>query len=68
MIHGQMGAWEDYVSIMPQLHEKWHIYVIDVYGHGESTYEEKLYYLNVNGDDIIWFVNNVIKQETVIRS
>ena len=24
---------------MPELHENWHIYAIDVYGHGESTHE-----------------------------
>ncbi|MBQ3205472.1 MAG: alpha/beta hydrolase, partial [Peptococcaceae bacterium] len=49
LIHGQMGAWEDYASIMPELHENWHIYAIDVYGHGESSHDEALYYLDVNG-------------------
>lgn len=66
LIHGQMGSWEDYACVMPDLHENWHIYAVDVYGHGESTHDEKLYYLDVNGDDIIWFVENVIGQETVI--
>ena len=66
LIHGQMASWEDYASVMPELHENWHIYAIDVYGHGESTHKEELYYLDVNGNDIIWFIENVIKQETVV--
>lgn len=66
LIHGQMGSWEDYALVMPELSEKWHIYAIDVYGHGESTHDESLYYIDVNGDDIIWFINNVIGEPTVI--
>lgn len=66
LIHGQMVSWEDYASVIPELSENWHIYAIDVYGHGESTHNEGLYYLDVNGDDIIWFIENVIAQETVV--
>lgn len=66
LIHGQMAAWEDYAGVIPQLSEGWHIYAIDVYGHGESSHEEELYYLDVNGDDLIWFIQNVIKEKTVV--
>lgn len=66
LIHGQMGSWEDYASVMSKLHENWHIYAIDVYGHGESTHKEELYYLDTNGNDMIWFIENVIKQKTVV--
>lgn len=66
LIHGQMGAWEDYASVMPELHKNWHIFAIDLYGHGESSHKEELYYLDINGNDIIWFIENVIKQETVV--
>ena len=34
LIHGQMGMLEDYALVMPQLSKDWHIYAIDVYGHG----------------------------------
>lgn len=30
LIHGQMGSWEDYALVMPELSEKWHIFAIDV--------------------------------------
>lgn len=66
LIHGQMGIWEDYALVMPELGKKWHIYAVDVYGHGESSHDESLYYLGVNGDDLIWFINNVIGKPTVV--
>lgn len=66
LIHGQMVSWEEYASVIPDLHENWHIYAIDVYGHGESSHKKELYYLDVNGDDIIWFINNVIRTDTVV--
>ncbi len=66
LIHGQMGAWEDYGCVLPQLSQNWHVYAIDVYGHGESSHDEDFYYIDKNGDDLIWFINNVIGKETVV--
>lgn len=66
LIHGQMGSWEDYASVLPELSKKWHVYAIDVYGHGQSSHDESLYYIDKNGDDIIWFINNVIGESTVV--
>lgn len=66
LIHGQMSIWEDYALVMPKLSQNWHIYAVDVYGHGESSHDEDLYYLDVNGDDIIWFIDNVIGGPTVV--
>ena len=45
LIHGQQSIWEDYALVLPALSENWHIYAVDVYGHGESSHEEELYYL-----------------------
>ena len=66
LIHGQMGAWEDYALVMPELSKNWHIFAVDVYGHGGSSHDESLYYLDTNGNDLIWFVNNVIGQSAVV--
>ncbi len=66
LIHGQMGVWEDYALVLPELSQNWHIYAVDVYGHGGSSHEESLYYLDVNGDDLIWFIDHVIGKATVI--
>ena len=66
LIHGQMSIWQDYALVMPELSKKWHIYAVDVYGHGGSSHDEDLYYLDVNGDDIITFINEVIGEKTVV--
>ena len=66
LIHGQMSIWEDYALVLPALSRNWHIYAIDVYGHGESSHEESLYYLDVNGDDLIWFIDHIIGAPTVV--
>ena len=66
LIHGQMSIWEDYALVLPELSKNWHIYAVDVYGHGESTHDESLYYLDVNGDDLIWFVDHMIGEPTVV--
>lgn len=66
LIHGQMGAWEDYANLLPALAENWHVFAVDVYGHGESTHNKDLYYIDKNGDDLIWFINHVIGEQTVV--
>lgn len=66
LIHGQMSIWEDYALVLPELSKNWHIYAVDVYGHGESTHDESLYYLDVNGEDLIWFVDHVIGEPTIV--
>lgn len=66
LIHGQMAAWEEYASVIPELSKNWHVYAVDVYGHGESSHEEELYYLDVNGDDLIWFIDHVIGEATIV--
>jgi pimeloyl-ACP methyl ester carboxylesterase len=66
LIHGQTGAWQDYTRVLPELSKDWHIFAVDCYGHGGSSHHDGKYYLDMNGDDIIWFINNVIGKETVV--
>lgn len=66
LIHGQMGAWEDYACVLPKLAQDWHVYAIDIYGHGESSHDKSLYYIDVNGNDLIWFIRHVIGEKTVV--
>ena len=40
LIHGQMGQWEDYALVLPELSKNWHVYAVDVYGHGQSSHKE----------------------------
>ena len=66
LVHGQTGSWESYTRVLPELSKKWHVYAVDCYGHGSSTHDQAKYYLDRNGDDLIWFVDNVIGDRTVV--
>ncbi len=66
LIHGQTGTWQDYTRVLPELSKSWHVFVVDCYGHGNSSHDESKYYLKENGDDLIWFVNEVIDKPTVV--
>lgn len=63
LIHGQTVAWEDYAKVLPELSKSFHVYAVDCYGHGESSHEASLYSCQANGEALIWFINNVIKEE-----
>jgi pimeloyl-ACP methyl ester carboxylesterase len=62
LIHGQSVAWEDYDTVLPKLSESFHVYEIDCYGHGGSSHEIALYTCPANGEALIWFMTNVIKE------
>lgn len=66
LIHGQGGAWEDYGLLLSELSQSWHIYAVDVYGHGQSSHDTDGYYIDENGNDLIWFVEHIIKEKVVI--
>lgn len=66
LIHGQTGCWESYTSVLPELSKNWHVFAVDCYGHGKSAHDASKYYLDKNGDDLIWFVNNIIGGKTVV--
>ncbi len=62
LIHGQIVAWEDYSKVLPELSNFFHVYAVDCYGHGESSHAVDLYSCLANGQALIWFMNNVIKE------
>lgn len=66
LIHGQTGAWGDYLRVLPELSKNWHIFAVDCYGHGGSSHDNTKYFLDKNGNDLIWFVNNVIGKQTIV--
>ncbi len=66
LIHGQTGDWTSYTKVLPELSKSWHIFAVDCYGHGKSSHDETKYYIDQNCDDLIWFIDNVIGEKTVV--
>ena len=66
LVHGQSVAWQDYMKVLPELVEDFHVFAIDCYGHGKSEHNESLYTLRMMGDDMIAFANDVIAEPYVV--
>ncbi len=66
LLHGQIVSWEDYAKVLPILTKEYHIYAVDYYGHGGSSKNPDKYSANAIGNDLIWFIENVIKEPVVV--
>ncbi len=60
LIHGQSMQWEDYASVLPRLAERYHVYAVDCFGHGESTRDPSLYTCAAQGEALVSFADQVI--------
>lgn len=60
LVHGQGMEWEDYASVLPELSERYHVFAVDCFGHGESERDPALYSCKANGDALIALAHEVI--------
>jgi pimeloyl-ACP methyl ester carboxylesterase len=68
MMHGVLGRWQDFAGMIPHLTDSWHVYAIDLRGHGESERapDGSGYLLRDLVGDISHFLSNVIPEEEEI--
>lgn len=66
LIHGQGMSWADYDSVLPELSENFHVFSVDVFGHGKSLHDKRFYKLNMNGEFLAKFIREVIGEPTYI--
>jgi pimeloyl-ACP methyl ester carboxylesterase len=66
LVHGQTGAWQDYKKVLPALSKNWHVFAVDCHGHGKSQHDSARYYVDSIGNDLIRFVHQVIRFETMV--
>ncbi len=66
LIPAQMGMWESYKKVLIPLSKKFQVYVIDIRGHGKSSWTPGNYSWKVVGEDIKSFIKNVIKRKVII--
>lgn len=57
MIHGQGTNSNSFKNVINKLSKKYHIYLIDCYGHGKSSKNKEKYNLIDQSNDIIEFIN-----------
>jgi pimeloyl-ACP methyl ester carboxylesterase len=66
LLHGQQVSCYDYAKVLPKLSKKFHVFALDYYGHGKSSKKPDKYSAIEIGNDISWFVENVIKEKVYI--
>ncbi|MEX2804696.1 alpha/beta fold hydrolase [Streptococcus sp. H31] len=67
LLPAQMGTWESYKKVLLPLSQHFHVYAMDIRGHGKSTWTPGHYSWKIIGADLKAFIENVI-QETVMIS
>ncbi|MBX9033013.1 alpha/beta fold hydrolase [Gordonibacter massiliensis (ex Traore et al. 2017)] len=52
LVHGQGMQWEDYARVLPDLAQRYHVFAVDCFGHGESSHDPALYSCRAIGEAI----------------
>jgi pimeloyl-ACP methyl ester carboxylesterase len=66
LLHGQQVSCLDYAKVLPKLSKEFHVYALDYYGHGNSSKNPDKYNAVEIGNDIIWFIENVVQGKVYI--
>lgn len=66
LIHGQGGAWESYAPVLAELSKEFHVFAIDVAGHGSSDRTPGRYDVHAIGADVVAFIADVIKESVIL--
>ncbi len=66
LIPAQMGMWESYHKVMPALARRFQVYVVEVRGHGKSSWTPGDYSWKSIGEDMRSFLKNVVKRPAIV--
>lgn len=68
LVHGATGNWEAWSSLIPSLAERWHVYTLDIRGHGQSGWAADLdgYHLSAYVRDVSAFLRGQVAQPAVL--
>ncbi len=65
-IPGQMEFWQGYKLVIPNFSKNYHVFVVDVRGHGKSTKTPGEYSYNIIGEDLKEFLGKVVKKPAIV--
>jgi pimeloyl-ACP methyl ester carboxylesterase len=66
MLHGGAWCWQEYLSLIPSLSQKWHICALDLRGNGGSGWISGQYRLKDFADDNIEFIKRLSAPAVII--
>ncbi len=59
MLHGGTWCWQEYLSLIPSLSQRWHTYALDLRGNGRSGWVAGQYRLEDFTEDTVAFVKQL---------
>jgi pimeloyl-ACP methyl ester carboxylesterase len=62
LIHGLGGRWPAWEPVMDQFTEDWHVFAIDLRGHGDSGRVPGEYEFNNYPTEVVEFLNEIVKE------
>lgn len=66
LLHAQGTYSSSFNSVLFALAKHFHVYMVDYYGHGMSSHNKDLYNLVSIGEDLIYFIDSVIKSDIIV--
>lgn len=66
MLHGVTGRWQTYMEVMPFFGWRYHLYALDLRGHGCSSRTPGAYCLEHFGEDVVRFVEERIAAPAIL--
>jgi pimeloyl-ACP methyl ester carboxylesterase len=66
LLHGQSVYLETYFHVFSELSEHFQVYLIDVHGHGKTSRIKGNYTLDIMGEDLILFLEDVVNRKAII--
>jgi pimeloyl-ACP methyl ester carboxylesterase len=59
MLHGGAWRWQEYLSLIPTLSQRWHVYAMDLRGNGRSGWVPERYRLEDFTEDTVAFTRQL---------
>ncbi|HEU4355721.1 MAG TPA: alpha/beta hydrolase [Actinomycetota bacterium] len=66
MLHGGSNRWQRWMSVLPQLAERWHVFAPDLRGHGASSWTPNDYSIRSFTDDVVAFLDRVVLERAAL--
>lgn len=66
LLPAQMGIWESYYKVLPGLAKSFQVYVVEIRGHGKSSWTPGNYSWKSVGRDMRAFLKNVVRRPAII--
>lgn len=66
LIHGISGRWEDWESVLPFFTPDWHVYAVDLRGHGKSSWVNNDYNWRQYALDQVEFIERVVGEPVFV--